>query len=87
MNTSFKEKNMEFIVPGCVVLTNDGHEYLVVENELQPPCACSEAMGVGYILIDLNKNATTYEPYNVTEIRDMDINRVIQPEKIVIKEL
>lgn len=80
--------------PGCIIIDKNNIAYLITENELDPPCRCSEHMGEGYVLIKLNGHTNEAIPvaWSVfTKLEgieeDMSIAKVIQPENILIKEL
>lgn len=80
--------------PGCIIIDKNNIAYLITENELDPPCRCSEHMGEGYVLIKIHgdRNGLAPTAWSVfTKLEhieeDISIAKVMQPENILIKEL
>ena len=89
MKIELKEKRYE-ITPGSIIITDRKDFFLIVNNYLDAPCACSKSMTEGFVAIKIkpkpvaawtvfNKIEDIYECFNVV--------RVIQPENILLKEI
>lgn len=83
----FEQEEMDIKV-GCAIVDTEGDLFLVTHNDLDPPCACSESMGKGYVLIKLNA-MTTWSIYtSLKDIKEsMCIAKVIQPDNLLLKEI